>query len=373
MDIMMSNQIKRLYQSVLLFSLAGFFIILAVANPVIINHTDFSIYNTGWNGCSTLGVRTYQSGSFQPTITYNQTTFSPKQQSFINYKLQPTNSSLFIIGPQTPFTIEEIRYVDEFVSNGGSLLLADDFGTANTLLSGLNTTSRFSNDLMLDLSFEKNASFVTIFNFHNLSHPLLKNITGLLLNYPSSLSPSKNATILASSTEMSWLDENQNGKEDAHEKHGPFAVLAFEAYGDGTIVLFSGPSLLINSMDGYLSNQLFRSHLLDYLLHDADQVIIDEYHRQRMVPFHLGYQFFTTIPSFLKISILLLAVILFLLLFTPIPQRLTRKLLKWIQPKETESTTISSSALLDELMQKHPQWNKRKLKNLIERMETNES
>ncbi|MFO8077848.1 MAG: DUF4350 domain-containing protein [Thermoplasmatota archaeon] len=370
---MISNQIKRLYQSVLLFSIAGFFIILSIANPVIINHTDFSIYNTGWNGCSAIGLRTYQSGSFQPTLTYNQTTLSPAQQSFINYKLQPTNSSLFIIGPQTPFTIEEINYVDEFVSNGGILLLADDFGTANTLLSGLNTTSRFSNDLMLDLSFEKNASFVTIFNFHNLSHPLLKDITGLLLNYPSSLNLSEDATILASSTEMSWLDENQNGKKDANEKHGPFPVIAIEAYGNGTIVLFSDPSLLINSMDEYLSNQLFRSHLLDYLLLDKDQVIIDENHRQRMVPFHLGYQFITSIPSFLKISILLLAVILFLLLFTPIPQQIAKKLFRWIQPGEAKKPVPSPSALLEELKQKHPTWNQRKLKNLIERMKTNES
>jgi hypothetical protein len=169
------------------------------------------------------------------------------------------------------------------------------------------------------------------------------------------------------------LDENHNGKEDAQEKHGPFPVLAVESYGNGTIVLFSGPSLLINSMDPYLSNQLFRSHLLDHLLNGKDQVIIDEYHRQRMVPFNLGYQFITNFPSFLKISILLLAVILFLLIFTPIPQKITQKVLRWFQPREVESRMISPSTILNELMQKHPQWNKRKLKYLIERMKTNES
>ncbi len=370
--MMILRHIKRLYQSVFLFLVAGFFIFLAMANPVLINHTDFSIYNTGWNGCSSLAHRTYSTGSLQPTLSYNQTTFTLKQESFITVDLQPANDSLFIIGPRTSFTAEETQYVDSFVSQGGTLFVADDFGTANLLLSELNTSSRFTTDLLLDLSFEKNASFVALFTIHNHSHPLLRNITGLLLNYPSCLQPDPQAEVLISSSALSWLDTQPNGKQDTAEKQGPFPVLTEEPYGNGTIVLFSGPSLLINSMDSYLSNQLFRSHLLDYLLQDKAEVVIDENHRERMIPFQLGYQFTTNIPSFLKISILLLAVILFLLLFTPIPQRMNQKLLNWFQPQTAESINLSSSALLEELIRKHPQWNQYKLRNLIERMKTNE-
>lgn len=369
---MILKHIKRLYQSVFLLLIAGFFIFLSMANPVLINHTDFSSYNTGWNGCSDLAHRTFAMGSFQPTLSYNQTSFTPQQESFTTVDLNPEDDSLFIIGPRTPFSAEEIHYVHSFVSEGGTLFLADDFGTANSLLSGLNTSSRFTRDLLLDLSFEKNASFVALFNFHHHNHPLLQNITGLLLNYPSSLLPSSKAVVLISSSALSWLDVQPNGKQDNTESTGPFPVLTEEPYGNGTLVLFSGPSLLINSMESYLSNQLFRSHLLTYLLDDKAHVVIDESHRERMIPFQLGYQFTTSIPSFLKISILLLAVILFLLLFTPIPQRMSQKLLSWMQPKEVESTMRSSLDLLEDLIRKHPQWNQRKLRTLIERMKTNE-
>lgn len=369
---MMNPNVKRLYQALLLLGIGGFLIIIATASPVVFNGTDFSIYNAGWNGCSQLAIDTYNTGKFLPTFSYDQTTMNPLQQSFTNYKLDPENSTILIIGPQTPFTSDEAKYIKQFLNNGGLLFLADDFGTGNTLLKNINASSRFSNKLMLDLSFEKSASFVTIFSINNQSNPLTKNISGILLNYPSSLNTKEGISLLANSSEMSWLDTIPNGKEDSEEVHGPFVVYAIESYGEGEIILFSGPSLLINSMANQLDNGEFKDNLLSYLYKDRNTVIIDESHRDIAIPFKMGYVFPSSIGIHLKISILLLAVFVFLILFTSVPQNLFTLILHRIEQILTKNKTTnqySTSNMVDKIIEKHPTWNRVKLDNIIERME----
>ena len=369
---MMNPNVKRLYQALFLIGIGGFLIIIATASPVVLNSTDFSIYNAGWNGCSRLAVDTYNTGRFLPTFSYDQTTMNPMQQSFTNYKLDSMNSTILIIGPQTPFTSDEAVYIRQFLNDGGLLFLADDFGTANTLLKQINASSRFSNDLMLDLSFEKNASFVTVFNIFNQSHPLTENVSGFLLNYPSSLEIVKTTRVLAYSSEMSWLDTNTNGKEDSGESNGPFVVYAIESYGNGEIILFSGPSLLINSMRNQLDNGVFHNNLLSYLFKGRDTAVIDESHRDISIPFKIGYTFPSSIGIHLKISILLLAVFVFLLLFTSIPRDVFTLIIERIEQILTRDRKIekkSSSDMIDEVMDKHPAWNRYKLENIIDRME----
>lgn len=367
---MISIQTKRLYQSAIIFLLAAVFVFLSSANPVIINNHDFCIYNTNWNGCSNLAIRTYKTGQFQPTLSYNHSSFEPIQQSFIDYQLNPVDSSLFIIGPKTEFSNSEINYVHDFVSNGGTLLLSDDFGSANSLLSGLNTSTRFSNELLLDLSFEKNASFVAISNFHNQSKIFSKNLSFIVSNYPTMLTLSKQAVLLASSSEVSWLDTMANGKMDADEQKGPFPVVALEPYGDGEILFCSTPSVFINNMKSVGDNNRFRIQIMDYVLNGKNRVIIDESHRDLLVPFQMGYAFSTSLSVFYKIAILLLAVILFVYLFTPLPQLVIKKITNMLWKNEEADHSISSQEIERLILQKHPDWNKKKISLIIKRMNT---
>jgi len=367
---MISLQTKRLYQSAIILLLAAVFVFLSSANPVIINNHDFCIYNTNWNGCSNLAIRTYKTGQFQPTLSYNHSSFEPIQQSFIDYQLNPIDSSLFIIGPKTEFSSSEINYVHNYVSNGGTLLLADDFGSANSLLTGLNTSTRFSTKLLLDLSFEKNASFVAISNFHNQSNILSENLSFVLSNYPTILRLSKQAVLLASSSEVSWLDTTVNGKMDADEQKGPFPVLAVESYGDGKIMFCSTPSVFINNMRSVGDNNRFRTEIMNYLLNGKNRVIIDESHRDLLVPFQMGYAFSTSLSVFYKIAILLLAVILFVYLFTPLPQHVIKKISKMLWKNAEADQSYSSQEIEKIILQKHPDWDKKKISLIIKRMNT---
>jgi len=74
----------------------------------------------------------------------------------------------------------------------------------------------------------------------------------------------------------------------------------------------------------------------------------------------------------LKISILLLAVFVFLMLFTSIPQNLFALALKQVEQilsknKTTKQNTPSN--MIDEVLKKHPAWNRVKLENMVKRME----
>jgi hypothetical protein len=174
---------------------------------------------------------------------------------------------------------------------------------------------------------------------------------------------------------MSWLDTNANGKEDIEETHGPFTVYAIEQYGKGEIVLFSGPSLLINSMENQLDNKIFKDNLLQYLFNNRDVVIIDESHREVFIPFQIGYLFPSELDLSLKISIVILTVFVFLILFTSIPKDLFTIILDQFNRLRSINKSIEKKNpinIVEDILEKHPTWNRVKLENIIMRIENNE-
>ena len=359
---------KRLYQFLTIIGIGVLLFILALAVPVALNSSDFSIYNAGWNGCSTIAIKTYKTGKLQPTFSYEENELTLTQRSFADYALDAQNAAILIIGPRTTFSPREGAYIQHFLENGGMLFLADDFGTGNDLLERINASSRFSGHLMLDLSFEKNASFVTVFDFLNRSHPLTMNVSTMLLNYPTSLIAGRNTTVFAVSTEISWLDKNLDGKEDTDESSGPFPVLAIELYGKGEIVLFSGPSLLINSMQDQLGNKVFRENLFQYLYQGRDTVIIDESHRDVAMPLRLSYVVPSTISFELKVSIVLLVLCAYIVAFTRIPRYVVEKLVRLFARSKEVPGEPSFDTMVDEVMEKHPSWRRKRLEDIVVRL-----
>ena len=364
----MDPKIKRIYQFVIVGGIVSLLIILSLANPVILNSSDFCVYNSGWNGCSDIAIRTYETGKFQPTVSFDRNELTLSQNSFVNYNIDPQNSTILIIGPRSTFSSREGTYIQNFLENGGMLLLADDFGSSNDLLNKINASSRFSGELLLDLSFEKKASFVTIFDFNNRSHPLTSNFSHMLFNYPTSLIAGHNTTVLAVSTEMSWLDRNVDGKEDSEESKGPFPVLVIETYGKGEIVLLSGPSLLINSMKDQLGNNKFRENLFYYIYNERDTVIIDESHREVAMPLQIAYVFPSTIGLEVKVFIVLLVIVAFIVGFTKIPKYIIKKLEHLIIISKDAPKEESLDGIVEQLMEKHPSWNRNKLEKIVQRM-----
>lgn len=366
----MNPLLKRFYQIAIIIGGGILLILLSLATPVFLNTNDFSIYNPGWNGCSNLAVKTYETGKLQPTFYIQDNQLTIGQYSFAEYALEPKNATILILGPRAPFSMKEATYLKEFLTYGGLLFIADDFGTGNDILKKLNTSTRFSGSLLLDISFEKNASFFTVFEFKNRTHPIVSNVTHILGNFPSSLQiqgNSKNVTVLITSTEMSWLDENLNRKQDPKEPKGPFPVFAIERYGQGRIVLCSDPSFFINSMRNHLDNTLFRDNLFSYLYNNRTTVIIDESHRDVSTIYYLSY-YVSSLGWEVKSALVLLVLGAFLVVFTPLPRMSLKKILRVLSRSTAPTTEASVATIVDEVLAKHPTWKREKLERLLQRL-----
>lgn len=96
------------------------------------NNTDFSIYNTGWNGASEFKKR-FQDHPNQAqisTIIGSSNVLNRLNESEMN----DSRGALIILGPAINYDFSEALAILMYAVNGGRVLIADDFGTANDIL-----------------------------------------------------------------------------------------------------------------------------------------------------------------------------------------------------------------------------------------------
>ncbi|MFX0207916.1 MAG: DUF4350 domain-containing protein [Candidatus Hodarchaeota archaeon] len=365
----MIPSMKRFYKYLLIYALALVLIASALTVPILTSDTDFSIYNTGWNGCSNLTERTHKIGRQLPTITVKNTDANTQiiHDSFINYDLKPTKSSILIIGPSLKFSDKEANYIQHFLLEGGKVLLADDFGTGNDLLQKINATTRFSLSLLIDLAYEKKPQYGVVFNFQE--HPITTNVSRILLNFATTLFVGDNTTVLANSSAGSWLDRNMNGKMDDWEQKGPLPILAIERYGEGELILLSDPSILINLMYKYLDNSMFNENLLGYLGNDRDVIMIDESHRDTAEAFTSVFFMAAALATLQKIGILILLGVTLFLLVTNIPKQIiirTRNgITSYLGRLRKKKSTKTADVSIITVMNRHPSWDKNILIKIV--------
>ena len=307
----MRSRIGKGYAATAVIAVAIALLAVSMTAPAISTTEDFSIFNSGWNGTSDLALMTYKAGKFAPSFQVESTgtDITVTQVDLTTIDPDPGYSALIIIGPTKAFTDSEGELMGEFVRGGGKLMLADDFGTANTLLDKMGATSRFSGDLVMDLSFEKQPEFSVVFDIR--PDPITTNVTTMLLNYPSSISVDDATTsVLAYTSIASWRDTNENRLEDRAEPRGPFPVLARERLGLGSIILLSDPSVLINGMSEYMDNGAFGENLIAEVCKDRTEVYFDESHRTFFDPVTATVEFTgevsTTVKAALAVTVFIL-------------------------------------------------------------------
>ncbi len=220
---------------------------------------DFMEGNANWNGIKDF------SAAFKAASTDSLTSFAPD-----------AGKSILVAIPYLAYNNADLDVIRQFVQNGGTLLLMDDFGYGNSVLKNLNIDARFSGNLMLDPLFcDKNQMLPRIATFA----PGLKvgGINSVTLNRGTALVNVADDHALAWSSSTSFLDLNQNEAQDSGEPTGPFAIAAKYQLGEGTVELVSDPSIIINTMLGRDDNQ----SLMRYLTTKADglgSIFIDRSH-----------------------------------------------------------------------------------------------
>ena len=294
---------------------------LSMASPIVSSSADFSIFNTGWNGTSDLAISVYQTGKFSPSFELRST---GSEVDFVRFgledlELDPNSDALAIIGPTKAFSETEGLLVGDFVRSGGNVLIADDFGSGNSLLGSMGAESRFSGKLVMDLCFDKSPEFPICFDI--LPDALTANVTSVQLNYASSLLLGNMSEPLAYTSLASWSDTDGDRVEDFGEPKGPFAVLARERLGVGGIILLSDPSLLTNGMREHLDNEMLSSNLLTAMGEGRSGFYFDESHRDYFDPVAVSTEITGTVSGNAKVALFFIAFILALWIATDIVDR----------------------------------------------------
>ena len=384
----MRSKLRRGYVAIAIMACVLALLSLTMFSPVVSTTVDFAIFNTGWNGTSKLAVTVYEAGKFSPTFRVESTGTDMEivQVGLSELDLDPIGSALAIIGPSVPFTAAEGEIVSDFVAQGGVLLLADDFGTGNSLLAGMGATSRFSGSLVMDLAFDKKPEFCVCFDIR--SDPLTKNVTSVLLNYPSSITVNSSTTqVVAWSSVASWLDLNDNLTQEWSEPKGPFAILAKERLGEGTIVLLSDPSVLINGMGEHLDNAVLKENLVSVICSGRTALYFDESHRDYFDPVAVTMEFTGSVSHNAKAAILAIAMVLALWLTTDYVERAVvlvtdrslrayRRLVGLILPRRgqvPQEKPLTMEELETQLLKTHPDWRPGLIRYVVKERERHSS
>lgn len=205
---------------------------------------DFMAGNTMWNG-----VRNFTDSFKAENI-----------DSLAGLSDRPGKNVLVSI-PYLSYTPEELAQVKQFTEKGNTLILMDDLGYGNSILEYLGLEARFARDFLLDPLFcYKNGNLPRITDFS----PGIKDygIEAIAFNHATILNQVKETQIIARSSASSFMDLNRNGVQDKSEPAGPFTVAAEFRINQGTVILVSDPSLIINTMVGQNDNTRFMEYLI---------------------------------------------------------------------------------------------------------------
>jgi len=244
--------------SILIITIAITILISALSIQLTPSHQDFSNDNVSWNGLSD-----WRSS----TTTVNVDTAS------LDTSTLPQDNIMLVI-PDIPYHETELAQIKDFVSRGGTLVLIDDYGYGNDILSYFNLSARFTSKTVLDPLFcYKNPALPRISDF---SPAVSKSgIKSVVLNHATSLTGVATADVLAWSSKDSFLDSNNND-----QNKGPFPVAARLMFDKGTIILFTDPSIMINSMINLEDNSAMVHYLIQSSAEHPPSILLDNTHME---------------------------------------------------------------------------------------------
>ena len=290
------------------------------------SNEDFNLDNPFWNGLKSFREET---GAF-----------SLGQISDLSLMPSSSGTVLFIIGSSGAYNSQEISVISSYLKGAGTVILADDFGSGNSILKGLGVESRFSDHLVVDPLFRGKSSLLA--KTVDTVGPLA-DIESLMFNYPTSLQVNDFAgEIVASSSSFSFFDDNLNGKREESEDEGPFPMIVRIPYGKGEIYLISDSSLFINSMLDEAENGEFLQTIIQgkRLFVDTSHYRVGMLSRLRNIEITI-YEIISRLEVRYALFLVLVMTIVWL--------RLERK-------KAGYEEDIES------VLKRHPHWNKKTLK-----------
>lgn len=258
------------------------------------SNDDFRTSNPFWNGTQDI-VSVY---AFAPLESLSDLPVSARD-------------AVLVIIPYLQFSAADLNAVSSFITGGGTVIVADDYGYGNQITEFLGLRARFSGRPLLDPVVNyKNQRFPKILHLRPSS--LTTGIDELVLNHATALSEIEAGNILAQSSIFSFLDTDGDRTRQADEPAGLLPVISRHSLGKGNIILISDPSLLINSMGPLGDND----RLVQNIAAAGSTILLDQSH---LPPSNLSEakdvlaqirNFFTTPPGTLGLVLAVITVTL---------------------------------------------------------------
>jgi hypothetical protein len=218
--------VARALAAAVIFGLAIFGILVVYAPDSV----ALSPNNYGWNGIHEV------SSAYAVNFTTSLSSVPP-------------GSVLVIMQPSANFSAQDIAAVRAHLEKGGTVLVADKSGFANSLLQGLGSgVTVESQDSIQDPIYNWKASTLPTALIQRgvaQGFPFAKNVSGIALNLPSPLLlQGRNSTAIAATSQLSYVADATSKTQIVK---GPFTVAAAERVGKGTLVVVSDSQFLLNS------------------------------------------------------------------------------------------------------------------------------
>lgn len=259
------------------------------------SNDDFRVDNPFWNGTGDIS----DDYRVQPL------------DSLADLPPSPASATLVAI-PYQDYSPPELEQLRDFVSRGGRLILADDYGYGNRVLEYLGLEARFTGQVLLDpLVNYKNRYFPRI--IHLQPDPLTANTDNLVFNHATGLAGITAGNTLALSSSFSFLDSDGDGARGDDEPAGPLPVISRHEIGEGQVILVADPSLFINGMDNIAENNNFIRNIAattSALYIDQSHLVPSDLHRTRSLLQHARGLLFVPVGTVGLVLVVIIATLI---------------------------------------------------------------
>lgn len=323
----------------------------------------FNPYNTDWDGNNEF--REVADANGELTIATNVSQYQQKN---------PSSTTVFVFAPVTKYTTSEAITVQQFIANGGTLVVADNYGTsANSLLNTIGASTRFDGRILRDNRNNFKSPSTPVVS-DTTDHPTVSNIESLTLNYGTAVEPN-GAHPLIYSSEYSYLMSDENQTLDYSDELQQYPVATTETIGDGQVIAIGDPSLFINTMIDESDNRQFVTNLVK----QRSQTIVDMSHTNSVPPLIQVFLMLKRVPLLAAGALTILIVLLSIVVGEDenkgqsIRKRLVNTIYTAISSNkaatmsatESEQQKADQEALKSRLQKRHPDWEDDKLEAVI--------
>jgi len=253
------------YPRLALVTLLGF-VVLGLVVGAATSAAPFGPYNYDWDGGSELRTELGSETSVDVARSMDEYT-----------ETTPQGTAAVVIDPGDRYDAGDRSRLSSFVLDGGTLVVADGDGTANSLLTELGVSARIDGTPVRDEEYYHRGPDLVRAN-EVAEHDRVRNVDALTLNHGTVLDPGE-ATPLVNTSTLAYLDGNGNEELDDNETLASRAVAGVEPLGAGDVVVISDESVFTNAMlDQPGNRQVVRN-----LAADHDRVVLD-YSTQGSLP-----------------------------------------------------------------------------------------